>query len=228
MAVPIVYQNFVPPAIDAGNLNTLNQVIYQILGDGTNAPPTTAAARTNLGLGTIATQNANGANLINATISNPTISFATITNPGISNPAITGGTITGLSTPLPVASGGTGDAGTAWTSVSTGAITSGSGTITSANGTLRYKIIGKTVFFNLLVNITNNGTGGVSLIVANAIPITPQGVAIFAGRDGNGSGTVVSGTCGGGNTNMTIQKYDNTYPGISGSGITITGVYESV
>jgi hypothetical protein len=63
-------------------LNDVNDVAYDILGDGTNVPATKAAARTNLGLGTIATQNA-------------------------ASVAITGGTITGI-TDLAVADGGTG------------------------------------------------------------------------------------------------------------------------
>jgi hypothetical protein len=53
-------------------LNDVNDAVYDILGDGTNIPATKADARTNLGLGTIATQNANAV-------------------------AITGGSITGLS-----------------------------------------------------------------------------------------------------------------------------------
>lgn len=94
MAVPIVYQNFVPPAIDAGNLNTLNQVIYQILGDGTNAPPTAAAARTNLGLGTLAVQNATAVTITGGTVSGLTgasvqgrlINVQTLTSSGTYTP----------------------------------------------------------------------------------------------------------------------------------------------
>lgn len=63
-------------------LNDVNDAVYEILGDGTNIPATKAAARTNLGLGTIATQNSNSV-------------------------AITGGSITGI-TDLAIADGGTG------------------------------------------------------------------------------------------------------------------------
>lgn len=45
--------------IDSASLNDFNDVTYDILGDGTNAPATKAAARTNLGLGSVATQPAN-------------------------------------------------------------------------------------------------------------------------------------------------------------------------
>lgn len=65
--------------INTNWLNEVNGVVWTLFGGSSSA----SAARTSLGLGTIATQAAN-------------------------NVAITGGTITGLGTPLPVASGGTG------------------------------------------------------------------------------------------------------------------------
>jgi hypothetical protein len=55
MPVPIVYTNLAAPAIDAGNLNTVNNVVYTVLGDGTNAPSTALDVRTNIGLGVFAT-----------------------------------------------------------------------------------------------------------------------------------------------------------------------------
>lgn len=86
MPVPIVYQNFIPPAIDAGNLNTVNNVVYTVIGDGTNAPLNGANVRTNIGALAIA----------GGIASNLTINTA----------VINGGTAT-LSTPLALASGGT-------------------------------------------------------------------------------------------------------------------------
>lgn len=66
MAVPIVYTNFVPPAIDAGNLNTINNVIYTVLGDGTNAPANGADVRNNTGT-TTAINSGDAATLASAT-----------------------------------------------------------------------------------------------------------------------------------------------------------------
>lgn len=94
MAVPIVYTNFVPPAIDAGNLNTVNTVVYTVIGDGTNAPATAADVRTNIGLGTIATQSAGAVAITGGTAV-------------LSSATISGGTITGI-TDLAIADGGTG------------------------------------------------------------------------------------------------------------------------
>lgn len=44
------YTNFVPPAIDAGNLNELNVVNYNLLGNGVSAPVTRLELKTNLSL----------------------------------------------------------------------------------------------------------------------------------------------------------------------------------
>lgn len=50
MALPPNYTNFTPPAIDAGNLNTLNLVNYQLLGNGVDAPSTRLELISNLGI----------------------------------------------------------------------------------------------------------------------------------------------------------------------------------
>lgn len=81
------FQNFQQPAIDAAWLNDTNRLVYDLCGNGTDAPASVPDVRTNLGLGTVATQNAN--------------------NVAITGGSITGGTITGI-TPLGVAAGGTG------------------------------------------------------------------------------------------------------------------------
>lgn len=92
MAFPI-YTNGVAPAIDAGNLNTINTVIYGLMGNGVDAPTNDSDIRTNIGLGDMAVQNA---------------SAVAITGGNIANAAITGGSISGLTSDLPVADGGTG------------------------------------------------------------------------------------------------------------------------
>lgn len=76
--------------IVAAWLNDINNTIYNLLGNGTVVPANIATLRTNIGLGTIAVQNAN-------------------------NVTITGGTITGVTFPadssltgqVPIANGGT-------------------------------------------------------------------------------------------------------------------------
>ncbi len=80
-------------------LNDVNDTVYDIIGDGTTAPPTKAIARANLGLGTIATQDPGAVAITGGSVSGVTLTTGAAT--------ITGGTITGI-TDLAVADGGTG------------------------------------------------------------------------------------------------------------------------
>lgn len=64
-----VYTNGVAPAIDAGNLNSVNNVVQNILGNAGTPPSNGSDVRTNIGLGTMATQNANAVVITGGTIS---------------------------------------------------------------------------------------------------------------------------------------------------------------
>lgn len=86
------YTNFVPPAIDAGWLNDVNNLVYNLAGDGVNAPNNDSDIRTNIGLGTMATQDASAIAVTGGTIAGATI---------------TGGSVSGI-TDLAIADGGTG------------------------------------------------------------------------------------------------------------------------
>ncbi len=88
--------------IQADWCNDVNSSVYNILGNGTTVPANAAAARTNLGLGTIATQAASAV-------------------------AITGGSVTGI-TDLAVADGGTGASTAANARTNLGAAASGAAT----------------------------------------------------------------------------------------------------
>ena len=115
--------------IVAAFMNDVNDTVYDVLGDGTNVPATKADARTNLGLGTMATQNANNVTITGGSVSGVTFpGLGSMATQNASAVAITGGTISGiaslansgansnitslsgLTTPLSVAQGGTGDA----------------------------------------------------------------------------------------------------------------------
>lgn len=83
-------------------LNDVNDVIYDVLGDGTNAPTTAEEVKTNLGiptLGTMASQNANNVSITGGSVTGVTLSS--------SNATITGGSVSGI-TDLAIADGGTG------------------------------------------------------------------------------------------------------------------------
>lgn len=95
-------------------LNDINSVAYNILGNGTVIPATVAAARTNLGLGTMATQNANAVAITGGTLTGSVVS-GNITG----NAANVTGTVV-------VATGGTGlTTTTAYSPVITGTTATG-------------------------------------------------------------------------------------------------------
>lgn len=129
--------------------------------------------------------------------------------------------LTGLTTPLAVSEGGTGDSGTAWTTASI-TLAAQSGTLTTASATMRYKKIGKTVFYNINVSITTNGTGAGYLIVGG-FPWTAAVSAAIAGY--NGAGVSLVGAHSG--TSANLFKYDGTYPGANGASLVFTGVAET-
>ena len=122
-----------------------------------------------------------------------------------------------------------GDIGSAWLTF-TPTITCGTGTVagyTTQNG--RYKIIGKTVFLNVIVQASGAGTCTGTFTIAG-LPVVAQGSAAVAYQfsviDGSsfnfvqaytagGTGTIPVNTAGGGNPTVTDQ-------------IRVTGVYESV
>jgi hypothetical protein len=133
--------------------------------------------------------------------------------------------------PIPESSGGTGDTGTAWTSY-TPTVASGIGTLTTASATGRYKSLGKTVFIEVNVTITANGTGGGWVEASLPGGLTP---AVDASYTLAGSTLqprlcgiflrTVNGNVGG--PHVRFFQYDGTYPGGSGQELIASGVYES-
>ena len=131
----------------------------------------------------------------------------------------------GLTTPLSMPQGGTGDNGSAWSVAGIPTITAQTGTITTATGTVRYKIIGKTIFYRLSVSITNNGTGSGTLQI-NGLPFSLNAALahMALGRENavNGKVCCFIGSGSGGS----ILNYDNTYPGVNGALLIVNGVAE--
>lgn len=70
---------------------------------------------------------------------------------------------------LPVANGGTGETGTAWTAYNP-TVTSQSGTFTTVSATGRYKQIGKIVYAEIDVTITNAGSA--AGYMSTTLPVT--------------------------------------------------------
>jgi hypothetical protein len=151
----------------------------------------------------------------------------TITNGGVISCTKTNnvsfGPLATQAIPCTVAQGCTGDTGTAWQSY-TPTIACQTGTLTSSTATGAFKTIGKTVFVEINIAITTNGTCAVYLTASLPTGTLATNVAL-AGGTGSNFGIVSYGTTGG--TTVFILKYDGTYPGNSGSFITLSGVYQS-
>lgn len=147
---------------------------------------------------------------------------------GLTTPLSTaqGGTGINLATtPLPVAEGGTGDSGTAW-SAQTVTPTAGSGTLTTASATWRFKVIGKTAFYELSITITTNGSGATSIIVPLPTGWSPKAGSTCSGVGTAISGAQVSGYAPAAGSTMIVRKYDATYPAVSGENFVLSGVLE--
>ena len=121
---------------------------------------------------------------------------------------------------------GTNDTGTAWTTY-TPTITAGTGSFTTVSATGRYKTIGKTVFVEIKVTDTTNGTAA-SFVVAT-LPFSPAATNSYSitGQEGNGGFTANGSLSTNGGGTVNIFKYDGTFPLSTGDSLFVSGVYES-
>lgn len=115
--------------------------------------------------------------------------------------------------------------GTAW-SAYTPTVTSNTGTITTLGAVSgRSKTIGKTVFFQVVANITTNGTGATYLNFT--LPSTPSGFDFFAVGQDLGIGPMVIGHVVASSANMAVTLTTGAYPAVNGSRIILSGTYEA-
>lgn len=128
--------------------------------------------------------------------------------------------------PLPVANGGTGDTGSIWTAY-TPSLTVSAGTLTTFTALGRFKTIGKTVFIELELIITNNGTGATGIIAGLPAAAISTSRATLIGTDVGVSGKAITGRLTGSGTTVLVTNYDASYPAVSGSRLVLSGVYES-
>lgn len=235
----------------AGSLNITGQ--YQVNGtpipSGTVTSITAGAGLTGgtiTGTGTIALASPVTASFMPAftgDVTSPagstvnTIANAAVTYPKIQNVAAnrllgnsTGAaaTVAEIALPLAVGLGGTGDTGTVWTSY-TPTLSAASGTFTTASATGRYKAVGKTLFLQINVAITTNGTAAGSVQVTLPAGMTSgpgPGYYDIAGREWNATGTTLNGNIAPSATVISIQTYNNAYPGGSAYQLSLTGAIE--
>lgn len=133
--------------------------------------------------------------------------------------------LTGLTTALAVSEGGTGDTGTQW-STQTVTPTAGAGTLTSASAVWRFKVIGKTAFFNCVCTITTNGTGASSINIPLPTGWTAKATSAWGGQGAAVSGKAFSARVTSGGSSAILLQYDATYPASNGEVLAFNGVLE--
>ena len=99
-----------------------------------------------------------------------------------------------------------------------------SGALTLASAVGRFLTMGKTVFVNLSITVTTNGTG--AGFITASLPLLPRSSGVLPGRASAVSGKALSGFFSPGSV-VSIFNYDNTYPAASGEVLTLNGVYEA-
>jgi hypothetical protein len=185
-----------------------------------------ASIRAKAGLGSLATQDAAAVVITGGSIVGITDLSVADGGTGASNPSMARGNL-GLGTTLPLAIsvGGTGDTGTAW-STWTPTVTPSSGTFTAVSAAGRYKQLGKTVFFSVLVSITTNGTAAGNWSFTVPVAANTAMTQTAAGKETAVAGSVASAQFVNGTT-MAVVRYDNGYLGGNGYKVVVSGVYEA-
>jgi hypothetical protein len=114
----------------------------------------------------------------------------------------------------------------AWTAY-TPTVSATSGTLTSASASGRYLAIGKTVFVTISITITTNGTGATAVQATLPVNASTSLNQSLVGRENSATGKMLQGRIlAASNTVVGILNYDNSYPGVDGALLNISGVYE--
>lgn len=163
---------------------------------------------------------------LTGTYPNPTVA----TVPATALPSLTGDVTTSAGSAattynnvVPVAKGGVDQ--TAWTAY-TPVITPGAGTITSYTATGRYKIIGKTLFVEINVTLTNAGTGTGIMNASLPVQAGTNTVGSLVGIEGASTAKTILGIITGSASNAIFRFYDATNPVVTGYNILAAGFYE--
>lgn len=111
----------------------------------------------------------------------------------------------------------------AW-STYTPTLNCGAGALTTASASGRYRVIGKTVFFEIVVSVTTNGTCATN--IGATLPFTATQAAHIGSYNSStlvgGFGSVTVGDF----TRVFLFKYDGTYPMGAAGFLVINGFYE--
>lgn len=105
-------------------------------------------------------------------------------------------------------------------------VSASSGAYTTASATGRYAQIGKLIFVQIKVTITNVGTGGVPVVsLPFNIANTNGDMIVMSGRENAVSGKMLQAVGAAGSGTISIYDYANTSPAANGASCVISGVY---
>jgi Pectate lyase superfamily protein len=106
----------------------------------------------------------------------------------------------------------------------TPSVSSSSGALSAYTSSGKYKIQDQTVYYQIEINITNNGTG--SGFINSTLPYsTPLVSSAGTGRETSISGKALTSTLTASQSSMQILNYDNSYPAVNGCRFVLTGSY---
>jgi carbohydrate esterase-like sialic acid-specific acetylesterase len=104
-------------------------------------------------------------------------------------------------------------------------LTCGAGTLTTASATGKYRVLGKTVFFEANISITTNGTCAGAIVATLPKPtlnaISVSGVDASASKSLATLANAVTST-------VSLFLYDGTYPGVNAHSYFVSGAYEQI
>jgi hypothetical protein len=134
------------------------------------------------------------------------------------------GVLFGFNT-APIENHGVWDSGDGWMQVPV-SVHPTQGGFYAQSAHMRFSVIGSTVNFAGVVNLTSNGTGSGAIVVGLPVPARADSAfpAICCGREDAVSGAMLQGVIRG-NT-LTLVSYDNSYPGRDGARLVFGGSYE--
>lgn len=113
-----------------------------------------------------------------------------------------------------------------WTSWAATVVPS-AGAFSNMTSTQFFKRLGKMVWFQIRINLVANGTGSGNIGFSLPTGATPARDFVCAGREDAVGGKLLQAQIKTGVATAPIFNYDNTYPGVNGAILTMSGFYET-
>ncbi len=109
----------------------------------------------------------------------------------------------------------------------TPAITATVGIFATVSATGSYQLIGRTVVFQMIIDMTATGSASGTMIATLPFPTAPDTAFVVPGRENNITGKMCQGYVGGFSNSLWINYYDNSSVIANGNRFFISGMYEA-